>query len=435
MKVICPHCQTEFELTDAGYQDLLSQVKTKEFAKELEEKLATYKEKEEAKKKLDEADALAKFNQEKNALEKRIQELNAQLQGADAAKRLALSEQKESVTKDLDKKNEEINELKLSLQKAQVEAKAAVDKATAQLANQVNELKNQLSLAAKDKQLELTNQKTTYESALQLKDEEINRLKDFKLRESTKMVGENLEQYCHDEFDKLRAVAFPSAYFEKDNDAKTGSKGDFIFRDYDDEGNEYVSIMFEMKNEMDATATKHKNADFFKELDKDRNEKKCEYAVLVSMLEQDSNLYNQGIVDVSHLYPKMYVIRPQFFIPLISLLKNAAQNSIGLKKQLIAMKNQNLELETFEDNLQAFKDGFSRNFELAKKKYDSAIEQIDKSIAALTKVKEALMGSEKSLAIANNKIDDVTIRKLTKGAPTIAAKFKEIQEEKKQSNQ
>ena len=435
MKVTCPHCQSEFELTDAGYQDLLSQVKTKEFAKELEEKLAAYRAQEEAKKKLAEADAQAKFAEERNSLEKQIQELNAKLQGADAAKRLALSEQKESVTKDLDKKNEEINELKLSLQKAQVEAKAAVDKATVQLANQVNELKNQLSLAAKDKQLELTNQKTTYESALQLKDEEINRLKDFKLRESTKMVGENLEQYCHDEFDKLRAVAFPSAYFEKDNDAKTGSKGDFIFRDYDDEGNEYVSIMFEMKNEMDATATKHKNADFFKELDKDRNEKKCEYAVLVSMLEQDSNLYNQGIVDVSHLYPKMYVIRPQFFIPLISLLRNAAKNSIDLKKQLIAVKNQNLELETFEDNLQAFKEGFSKNFEQAKKKYDSAIEQIDKSIAALTKVKEALMGSERNLSIANNKIDDVTIRKLTKGAPSIAAKLKEIQEEKKQNNQ
>ena len=434
MKVICPHCQTEFELTDAGYQDLLSQVKTKEFAKELEEKLATYKEKEEAKKKLDEADALAKFNQEKNALEKRIQELNAQLQGADAAKQLALSEQKASASEDLDKKKAEINELKLTLEKSKIEAQAAIDKATATLTNEVKELRNQLSLAAKDKQLELTNQKNAFETTLKMKEEEIDRLKDFRLKESTKMVGENLEQYCHDEFDKLRAVAFPSAYFEKDNDAKTGSKGDFIFRDYDDEGNEYVSIMFEMKNEMDATATKHKNADFFKELDKDRNEKKCEYAVLVSMLEQDSNLYNQGIVDVSHLYPKMYVIRPQFFIPLISLLKNAAQNSIGLKKQLIAMKNQNLELETFEDNLQAFKDGFSRNFELAKKKYDSAIEQIDKSIAALTKVKEALMGSERNLSIANNKIDDVTIRKLTKGAPTIAAKLEEIQEEKKQNS-
>ncbi len=435
MKVICPHCQTEFELTDSGYQDLLSQVKTKEFNKELEEKLASYRQQEEAKKKLDEADARAKFAQEKNALEKQIQELNVKLQGADAAQQLALNAQQAAATQDLNKKNQEINELKLSLQKAQSEAQAAVDKATATLTNQVNELQNQLTLAAKDKQLELTNQKNAFETTLKMKEDEIDRLKDFRLRESTKMVGENLEQYCHDEFDKLRAVAFPSAYFEKDNDARTGSKGDFIFRDYDDEGNEYISIMFEMKNEMDATATKHKNADFFKELDKDRTEKQCEYAVLVSMLEQDSNLYNQGIVDVSHLYQRMYVIRPQFFIPLISLLRNAAKNSIGLHKQLVAMKNQNLELETFEDNLRNFKEGFSKNFEQAKKKYDSAIEQIDKSIAALTKVKEALMGSERNLSIANNKIEDVTIRKLTKGAPSIATKFKEIQEGKKQNNQ
>ena len=430
MKITCPHCNNEFELTDSGYQDILAQVKNKEFEKELNERLSAFREQTKTEKELEKSHAEAEFNKTRNELEKQIQDLKNQLSNADQEKQLAVNAEKAQANDDIKSKEKEINDLKLQLQKAQSDIKSAVSEATAPLDKQISELQGQLTLAGKDKDLELQKQKEFYAANLKLKEEEISRLKEFRLRESTKMVGENLEVYCHEEFNKIRSTAFPRAYFDKDNDAKSGSKGDFIFRDYDDEGNEYISIMFEMKNEMDTTATKHKNADFFKELDKDRKEKKCEYAVLVSMLEQDSNLYNQGIVDVSYQYEKMYVIRPQFFIPIISLLRNAAQNSVALRKQLLAIRNENIELETFEENLQKFKLDFGKNVENAKNKFDAAIEQIDKTINNLQKVKESLLGSGRHLSIANSKVEEVTIRKLTKGAPSVAERLKNIEKGK-----
>lgn len=430
MKITCPHCNNEFELTDSGYQDILAQVKNKEFEKELNERLSAFREQSKTEKELEKSHAEAEFNKARNELEKQIQDLKNQLSNANQEKQLAVNAEKAQANDDIKSKEKEINDLKLQLQKAQSDIKSAVSEATASLDKQISELQGQLTLAGKDKDLELQKQKEFYAANLKLKEEEISRLKEFRLRESTKMVGENLEVYCHEEFNKIRSTAFPRAYFDKDNDAKSGSKGDFIFRDYDDEGNEYISIMFEMKNEMDTTATKHKNADFFKELDKDRKEKKCEYAVLVSMLEQDSNLYNQGIVDVSYQYEKMYVIRPQFFIPIISLLRNAAQNSVALRKQLLAIRNENIELETFEENLQKFKLDFGKNVENAKNKFDAAIEQIDKTINNLQKVKESLLGSGRNLSIANSKVEEVTIRKLTKGAPSVAERLKNIEKGK-----
>ncbi len=430
MKITCPHCNNEFELTDSGYQDILAQVKNKEFEKELNERLSAFREQTKTEKELEKSHAEAEFNKTRNELEKQIQDLKNQLSNANQEKQLAVNAEKAQANDDIKSKEKEINDLKLQLQKAQSDIKSAVSEATAPLDKQISELQGQLTLAGKDKDLELQKQKEFYAANLKLKEEEISRLKEFRLRESTKMVGENLEVYCHEEFNKIRSTAFPRAYFDKDNDAKSGSKGDFIFRDYDDEGNEYISIMFEMKNEMDTTATKHKNADFFKELDKDRKEKKCEYAVLVSMLEQDSNLYNQGIVDVSYQYEKMYVIRPQFFIPIISLLRNAAQNSVALRKQLLAIRNENIELETFEENLQKFKLDFGKNVENAKNKFDAAIEQIDKTINNLQKAKESLLGSGRNLSIANSKVEEVTIRKLTKGAPSVAERLKNIEKGK-----
>ena len=268
--------------------------------------------------------------------------------------------------------------------------------------------------------------KDKYESALRLKDEQIAQYKDLKARLSTKMVGETLEQHCENEFNKLRATAFRNAYFEKDNDARTGSKGDFIYCENDDEGNEIISIMFEMKNENETTATKHKNEDFFKELDKDRREKKCEYAVLVTLLEADNEYYNTGIVDVSHRYPKMYVIRPQFFIPMITILRNAALNSMDYKRELAMIRNQNIDITHFEENMENFKTAFARNYELASRRFKTAIEEIDKTIAHLQKTKDALMSSENNLRLANSKAEDLTIKKLTKGNPTMQAKFAEL---------
>ena len=288
---------------------------------------------------------------------------------------------------------------------------------------EISKLEAKLSAFDTEKKLEVSVLKEKYEGALALKDEQISQLKDFKAKQSTKMVGESLEQFCHDEFNKIRMTAFPKAYFEKDNDAKSGSKGDFIFKDYDENGVEIVSIMFEMKNEMDTTATKHKNEDFFKELDKDRREKKCEYAVLVTLLEADSELYNTGIVDVSHRFEKMYVIRPQFFIPIITLLRNAALKSLETKRELALVREQNIDITHFEENIEAFKEGFARNYQLASKKFQSAIDEIDKTIDHLQKTKEALLSSENNLRLANDKADSLTVKKLTRGNPTMQAKF------------
>ena len=329
--------------------------------------------------------------------EMEIQKLKNQISMGDSEKKLAVSE----AIRDKDKEIADIN--------------AAVIDLKSQLANQKNES------ALKEKSLE-----ETYKTQLKLKDEQIEQYKDFKARQSTKMVGESLEQHCQNQFNAIRMTAFPAAYFEKDNKvSETNSKGDFIFRDFD-EGQEFISIMFEMKNEMDTTATKHKNEDFFKELDKDRNEKGCEYAVLVSLLEADNELYNNGIVDVSYKYPKMYVIRPQFFIPMITLLRNAALNSLQYQKELAIVRNQQLDLVNFESNMQEFKDAFGRNYRIASEKFQTAIEEIDKTIDHLEKVKKALQSSENNLRLANDKADDLSIKKLTKNAPSVKKMFDEL---------
>ena len=399
----CPNCGTVFEVDESDYARIVSQIRDKEFDIELKRREQTLEEK------------------NKNNIE------------------IALMKQEKEQKEALDKKNaeiiskqNEIAELKSKLASfgdekkiAVMEAVSAKEKELQEKSTKITDLQSQLKIKETENELNVKSIKENYEQKLKDKDEQIEYYKDFKARQSTKMIGESLEQHCLSEFNKIRMAAFPNAYFEKDNDATSGSKGDFIFRDYVD-GTEYVSIMFEMKNEADETKTKHKNEDFFKELDKDRKEKKCEYAVLVSMLEMDNDLYNDGIVDVSYRYEKMYVIRPQFFIPLISLLKNASLNTLKYKQELAIVRNQQLDLVNFEENMEAFKEGFSRNYELASRKFQDAISEIDKSIAQLQKVKEALTSSERNLRLANDKAQDLSIKKLTKNAPTVKAMFDEL---------
>ena len=395
-EIKCPNCGKTFKVDDSSYADILSQVRTHEFDSELEKRIK------EALDKADSANELA-LEKAKNAQATKITELEAKLKQAETDKELA-------VTRALAPVEKELESTKADLKTKASEAKLREESLTAQV---------KLREAAL---------KTQYEGALKLKDEEIDRLKDLKSKLSTKMVGETLEQHCQTEFNRLRATAFRNAYFEKDNDAHTGSKGDYIYRENDDDGNEIISIMFEMKNENETTATKHKNEDFFKELDKDRKEKSCEYAVLVTLLEADSELYNTGIVDVSYKYDKMYVIRPQFFIPMITLLRNAALNSLEYKQELAVVRNQNIDITHFEENMENFKQSFARNYELASKKFSTAIEEIDKTIAHLQKTKEALLSSENNLRLANNKAEDLSIKRLTRGNPTMAAKFAELEE-------
>lgn len=396
-EIKCPKCGTTFKVDDSSYADILNQVRTHEFEDEVEKRI---------KEALDKANSARELAVEKakNAQAAEISELKAKLKQADTDKELA-------VTRALAPVEKELESVKSDLKSKNSEAKLREES-----------LKSQVKL----REAAL---KTQYEGAIKLKDEEIERLKDLKSKLSTKMVGETLEQHCQTEFNRLRATAFKNAYFEKDNDARTGSKGDFIYREDDENGNEIISIMFEMKNENEATATKHKNEDFFKELDKDRKEKKCEYAVLVSLLESDSELYNTGIVDVSYKYDKMYVIRPQFFIPMITLLRNAALNSMKYKEELAIIRNQNIDITHFEENMENFKQSFARNYELASRKFSTAIEEIDKTIAHLQKTKEALLSSENNLRLANNKAEDLTIKRLTRGNPTMAAKFAELEKD------
>ncbi|KAF0178639.1 MAG: hypothetical protein FD164_2199 [Nitrospirae bacterium] len=389
-EIICPHCGKAFKIDEAGYADILKQVRDSEFKQQLHERLA-----------LAEQD-------KRNAIELAQTKANSELQKAAATK------------------DAEIQGLKAKLDAIEVAKKLAITEAVGAVEKERDELKSGLERAMLEKQLAEKSLKDKYETQIKDRDDAIERLLDMKARLSTKMVGETLEQHCNTEFNRIRATAFPKAYFEKDNDARTGSKGDYIFRDTDEAGTEIVSIMFEMKNESDRTATKNKNEDFLKELDKDRTQKSCEYAVLVSLLELDSELYNSGIVDVSHRYQKMYVVRPQFFIPIITLLRNAAQNSLKYKTELAAVKAQNIDITNFEDELEAFKTGFARNYELASKKFKTAIEEIDKTIEHLQKTKDALLASENNLRLANNKADDLTVKKLTKGNPTMAAKFREL---------
>ena len=440
-EIICPHCGKVFTVAESDYQAIVNQVRTAEFTQELKEREDSLQEK------IDSAVSQAKLEAELAARkdlesrESKIADLQAKLKQADSEKKLEIAAL-------IHKQQEETADLQGQLKKAEAEKNLAVSEAVHQketeTASKISEMQRALDKAETEKQLavsEITREKDAeitelrtrsqaeqaqHAQEIKLKDEMIGYYKDFKAKQSTKAVGESLEVYCHNEFDKVRAMAYPRAYFEKDNAvSKSGSKGDFIFRDYDETGLEFISIMFEMKNEMDTTATKHRNEDFFKELDKDRNEKNCEYAVLVSMLEADSDLYNQGIVDVSHRYPKMYVIRPQFFIPLISLLRNSGLNSIGYMRELENVRNQNIDIENFEASLMDFKKKFSNNYRLAADRFRDAIDEIDKSITHLQKIKENLLKSGNNLRLANEKADDLTIKKLVAKNPTMAAKFAE----------
>ena len=382
-EIKCPKCGTTFKVDDASYADILSQVRGAEF---------------------------------ENELHSRLKESEKQ---AKADKELALA-----------KSETEIEQLKAKLKAAETEKELAVTKALAPVEKERDQLASDLKAKANEAQLRETSIVAQYKGALKLKDDEIQQLKDMKAKLSTKMIGETLEQHCQNSFNQIRMAAFPNAYFEKDNDARTGSKGDYIFRECDEQGNEIISIMFEMKNENETTATKHKNEDFFKELDKDRAEKKCEYAVLVSLLEADSELYNTGIVDVSYKYEKMYVIRPQFFIPIITLLRNAALNSMQYKKELVEVKNQDIDISNFERDMNEWKAGWANTMKNAGKKHLEAIEQINKAIKDLEKTRDALMMSDKHLAIAEGKLDDLSIKRLTRGNPTMRAKFEELEKDK-----
>ena len=409
-EIKCPKCGTVFQIDEDQYLTIVKQIKDREFEKELDNSI-----------KLNEANLKEKFTIEKNKLDLEINELKNKLKVSEDSKineiKIKENEIKENSSKEINKLNLEINDLKSKLKLKDTENELAIKDIVNEKEKEISELK-----------IKESNLKEKYEEKLKSKDETIAYYKDFKAKQSTKMIGESLEVHCNNEFNRLRPL-FGDVYFEKDNDSKTGSKGDFIYREKDIDGVEFISIMFEMKNEADETATKHKNEDFLKELDKDRKEKNCEYAVLVSLLEIDNEFYNNGIVDMSHKYPKMYVIRPQFFITLITLLRGAALNALSYKKELITLHNQNIDISHFEENMNSFKEGFARNYRLASDKFKKAIEEIDKTIDHLQKTKEALLSSENNLRLANNKAEDLTINKLTNNSPTVREMFDNLKKE------
>ena len=430
-EIKCPKCGEVFQVDESGYSAIVQQVRDKEFSKELKSREVQF----ELEK--DNAVQLAKLAIEKDLSEKLIQKDSeiAKLKADITTEQIS---KKSEISETIAQKDKEIVELKNKLasfdKDKELELTKLVNKMNTELSEKdtcIAKLNNEKELTQKESQLKEQSLKDQYEEKLRFKDEEIARYKDFKAKLSTKMVGESLEQHCEIEFNKLRATGFQRAYFEKDNDAKTGSKGDYIYRESDPEGGEFISIMFEMKNEMDSTSTKKKNEDFLKELDKDRREKKCEYAVLVSLLEPENELYNSGIVDMSHRYPKMYVIRPQFFIPIITLLRNASLNSLEYRKELAVIKAQNIDVSNFEAQMNDFKEKFAKNYELASRKFKTAIEEIDKTIDHLQKTKEALLSSENNLRLANNKAEDLTIKRLTRNNPTMEAKFAELNKSEK----
>ncbi|MEI8093881.1 MAG: DUF2130 domain-containing protein [Spirochaetales bacterium] len=440
-EINCPHCGKAFKVDEAGYADILKQVRDSDFAQQLHERLELAEQDKQNAVELAKAKVAAELQRAAAAKDSEIQGLKAKLDAGEVARKLAVTEALGAVEKQRDA-------LANELAQAKHDKKAVGELAEARLAHElqktaatkeaeVQALKSKLDSLALEQKLAISEAvgavakerdvlKEKYETQIKDRDDAIERLRDLKARLSTKMVGETLEQHCETEFNRIRATAFPLAYFEKDNDARTGSKGDYIFRDLDQSGTEIVSIMFEMKNEADETATKKKNEDFLRELDRDRTEKGCEYAVLVSLLEPESELYNTGIVDVFHRFPKMYVVRPQFFLPLITLLRNAAMNSLKYKTELAIVKAQNIDITNFENELDSFKSGFDRNYDLASRKFKIAIEEIDKTIDHLQKTKEALLGSENNLRLANEKAQDVTLKKLTRDNPTMAAKFAEL---------
>jgi len=438
-EIKCPHCGKVFQVDESGYAQIMQQVRDHEFEEELKRREAALLESREKdieiarmEQQKTHADELAEKEKELAEKTRRLEQLEAE----SAARIKELESQKAAQAEQLRSEKElAVQKLEAKIENSETEKELAVskaiadkDKEIADKAAEVTELRGKLENTAAEAELKEKSLKEHYDVLLKDKDEQIEYYKDFKARQSTKMVGESLEQHCLNEFNAIRMTAFPNAYFEKDNDARSGSKGDFIFREADEDGTEYISIMFEMKNEMDTTATKHKNEDFFKELDKDRNEKGCEYAVLVSLLESDSELYNNGIVDVSYRYEKMYVIRPQFFIPMITLLRNAAKNSLQYQRELQIVKNQQLDILHFEENMNDFKDKFGRNYRIASEKFQTAIDEIDKTIDHLEKTKKALLSSENNLRLANDKAQDLSIKKLTKNAPSVKAMFEEIEE-------
>jgi len=458
-EIICPHCGKAFKIDEAGYADILKQVRDSEFEQQLHDRLELAEQEKLNAVELATTKVASELQKAAALKDTQIQDLKAKLDGEEVSRKLAVAEALNAVEKERDTlaneleqakhekeaasqlaevkrlselqiaaaaKDAEIQGLKSKLDAIEVAQKLAITEAVNAVEKERDELKSGLERAELEKQLSEKSLKDKYETQIKDRDDAIERLRDMKARLSTKMVGETLEQHCETEFNRIRATAFPRAYFEKDNDSRTGSKGDYIFRDSDEAGTEIVSIMFEMKNESDSTATKNKNEDFLKELDKDRSEKGCEYAVLVSLLEPDSELYNTGIIDVFHRYPKMYIVRPQFFLPIITLLRNAAMNSLQYKSELALVRAQNIDITNFENDLEMFKIGFARNYDLASKRFQTAIDEIDKSIDHLQKTKEALLGTDRNLRLANDKAQDVTIKKLTRGNPTMAAKFTEL---------
>jgi hypothetical protein len=461
-EIICPHCGKAFKIDEAGYADILKQVRDSDFDKQLHERLELAAQDKRNAVELAQAKAASELQTAAAAKDTEIQQLKASLDAGEVARKLAVSEalgaverERDALASELEQarqdkraatelaqakhaselergaaaKDAEIQTLKAKLDAIEVAQRLAVTEAVSAVEKERDEFKSGLGRAELEKQLAEKSLRDKYETQIKDRDDAIERLKDLKARLSTKMVGETLEQHCETEFNRIRSMAFPRAYFEKDNDARTGSKGDYVFRDADEAGTEIVSIMFEMKNENDRTATKNRNEDFLKELDKDRTEKGCEYAVLVSLLEPDSELYNTGIVDVFHRYPKMYIVRPQFFLPIITLLRNAAMNSLQYKSELALVKAQNIDVTKFETELDAFKNAFARNYDLAHGHFQKAIAEIDKSIDHLQKTKEALLGTDRNLRLANDKAQDVTIKKLTRGNPTMAAKFIELKKD------
>lgn len=461
-EIICPHCNKAFKIDEAGYADILKQVRDSDFEKQLHERLELAEQDKRSAVELAQAKVTSELQKATSAKDFEIQELKAKLEAGEVTQKLAVAEalsivekERDALLNDLENsrreqeaasklaeakliaelqkaastKDAEIQSLTAKLNAGELLQKLALTEAVSAVEKERDELKSGLDRVALEKQLAETALKDKYETQLKDRDEAIERLRDMKAKLSTKMIGETLEQHCATEFDRIRATAFPRAYFEKDNDARDGSKGDFIFRDLDDAGSEIVSIMFEMKNENDETATKKRNEDFLKELDKDRSAKGCDYAVLVSLLEPESELYNTGIIDVSHRYPKMYVVRPQFFIPIITLLRNAAMSSLKYKTELALVRAQNIDITNFESQLDDFKAAFGRNWRLASEGFEEAVRRIDEAIKDLEKTKDALHKSANNLRLANDKAEDLTVKRLTRGNPTMAAKFSEIRQE------
>jgi len=432
-EIKCPKCGTVFQINEQDYDSIIKQIRDHEFERQIKEREKLFEIDKENAIKLSKSELDNKYQLELSKKNEELTKLKSDIEAKEKTKENDLK----SIKIESEKKyQDEINKLNLKIKDLENEVKIKDNekenellKITSKKDQDISELKKQLDLNEKEYQLDKKNTKEKYEIELKQKDTTIEFYKDLKAKQSTKMIGETLEQHCNAEFGRIRPMFSSKTYFEKDNDAKTGSKGDFIFRDYDDDGNEIVSIMFEMKNEADETATKHKNEDFFKELDKDRREKNCEYAVLVSLLEIDNEIYNTGIVDVSYKYEKMYVIRPQFFVPLITLLRNASIKSLDYKKELIKIQNQNIDISNFEENMNNFKESFGRNYRLASEKFKKAIEEIDKTIDHLQKTKEALLSSENNLRIANNKAEELTIKKLTNNNETMIKLFEELKEE------